>query len=175
AACMPAGVAVNPNAAIVLPLMGHKAEQTAIDRGLDGGHFFRYSLAHYYIFGNHQPSKTNVWEEFLEKRGDYGLTPDIVRADEQPLTVNLFEQGTGSMRGAIGTPDQIADLLERYQQAGVDQVIFISQAGKNRHEDICESLELFGKKVLPRFADRRDEREAEKRERLAEACEQALA
>jgi alkanesulfonate monooxygenase SsuD/methylene tetrahydromethanopterin reductase-like flavin-dependent oxidoreductase (luciferase family)/putative sterol carrier protein len=173
--CVPGGFAVNPNIAVVLPLMCHKDEQTAIDRGLDGGHFFRYSLAHYYIFGNHQPSRTNVWEEFLEKRGDYGLTPEIVHADEQPLTVNLFEQGTGSMRGAIGTPDQIADLLERYEQAGVDQVIFISQAGKNRHEDICESLELFGKKVLPRFAQRRDEREAEKRERLAEACERALA
>jgi alkanesulfonate monooxygenase SsuD/methylene tetrahydromethanopterin reductase-like flavin-dependent oxidoreductase (luciferase family)/putative sterol carrier protein len=173
--CVPGGFAVNPNIAVVLPLMCHKDEQTAIDRGLDGGHFFRYSLAHYYIFGNHQPSRTNVWEEFLEKRGDYGLTPEIVRADEQPLTVNLFEQGIGSMRGAIGTPDQIAGLLERYEQAGVDQVIFISQAGKNRHEDICESLELFGKKVLPQFAQRRDEREAEKRERLADACERALA
>lgn len=173
--CVPGGFAVNPNIAVVLPFMCHKDEQTAIDRGLDGGHFFRYSLAHYYIFGNHQPSRTNVWEEFQEKRGDYGLTPDIVRADEQPLSVNLFEQGTGSMRGAIGTPDQIAALLERYEQAGVDQVIFISQAGKNRHEDVCESLELFGKKVLPRFARGRDEREADKRERLAEACERALA
>ena len=51
----------------------------------------------------------------------------------------------------------------------------MQQAGPNRHEHICESLELFGKKVLPQFTDGREEREAAKRERLAEACERALA
>jgi alkanesulfonate monooxygenase SsuD/methylene tetrahydromethanopterin reductase-like flavin-dependent oxidoreductase (luciferase family) len=173
--CVPGGFSVNPNFAIVLPLMCHKDEQTAIDRGLDGGHFFRYSLAHYYVFGDHRPGETNVWEEFERQRNEYGLAREIVTADEQPLAVNLFQQGTGSMRGAIGTPDQIAELLARYEDVGVDQAIFISQAGRNRHEDICESLELFGEKVLPRFAERREEREAAKRERLAEACERALA
>jgi putative sterol carrier protein len=79
------------------------------------------------------------------------------------------------MRGAIGTPDQIAELLERYEQAGVDQAIFISQSGHTQHEHICESLELFGKKVIPQFAERREQREEEKRERLAEATERALA
>jgi hypothetical protein len=56
----------------------------------------------------------------------------------------------------------------------VDQVIFVQQAGPNKHEHVCESLELFGDKVLPRFVDGREEREAAKRERLAEACERAL-
>jgi alkanesulfonate monooxygenase SsuD/methylene tetrahydromethanopterin reductase-like flavin-dependent oxidoreductase (luciferase family) len=173
--CVPGGFAVNPNVAIVLPFMCHKDEQTAIDRGIDGGHFFRYSLAHYYVFGDHRPGHTNVWEEFQQKRTKYGLDRGIVQAEDARLTVNLFQQGTGSMRGAIGTPDQIADLLERYEQVGVDQAIFVSQAGDNKHEHICESLELFGKEVVPRFAERREEREAAKRERLAEACERAVA
>jgi hypothetical protein len=79
------------------------------------------------------------------------------------------------MRGAIGTPDQVADLVERYERAGIDQIIFVAQAGKTRHEHICESLELFGKEVLPRFAGEAEEREREKRERLAGAIEEALA
>ena len=54
-------------------------------------------------------------------------------------------------------------------------MIFVQQAGPNKHEHICESLELFGKKVLPHFTEGREEREAAKRERLAEACERALA
>jgi alkanesulfonate monooxygenase SsuD/methylene tetrahydromethanopterin reductase-like flavin-dependent oxidoreductase (luciferase family)/putative sterol carrier protein len=173
--CVPGGFSVNPNVAIVLPFMCHEDEQTAIDRGLDGGHFFRYSLAHYYVFGEHRPGGTNVWEEFQQKRSRYGLDPGIVRAENAPLSVNLLQQGTGSMRGAVGTPDQIADLLERYEEIGVDQAIFVSQAGRNQHEHICESLELFGKEVLPRFAERRVRREAEKRERLEAACERALA
>jgi hypothetical protein len=57
----------------------------------------------------------------------------------------------------------------------VDQVIFVSQAGRNRHEHICESLELFGKEILPRFAEQAEEREAAKRDRLADAVERALA
>src|ERR671923_459979 len=82
--CVPAGFAVNPNVAIVLPFMCHEDEQTAIDRGLDGGHFFRFSLAHYYVFGEHRPGRSNVWEEFQEKRNDYGLAREIVSAEGGP-------------------------------------------------------------------------------------------
>ena len=85
--------------------------------------------------------------------------------------MKILQQGLGSLRGAIGTPEQVVELVERYRQAGVDQVIFVQQAGPNQHEHICESLELFGKKVLPHFTKGREEREAAKREQLAEACE----
>ncbi len=46
--CVPAGFAVNPNVAVVLPMMCHEDEQTAIERGIDGTHFFGFALAHYY-------------------------------------------------------------------------------------------------------------------------------
>ena len=54
-------------------------------------------------------------------------------------------------------------------------MIFVLQAGNNRHEDICESIELFGKTVLPAVADGRDLAEAAKREHLAGAVERATA
>jgi alkanesulfonate monooxygenase SsuD/methylene tetrahydromethanopterin reductase-like flavin-dependent oxidoreductase (luciferase family) len=41
--------------------------------------------------------------------------------------------------------------IERWQKAGVDQLMLIMQAGKTKHDDIKRSLELFGQKVLPRF------------------------
>ncbi len=172
--CVPAGFAVNPNFAVVLPMMLHTDEATAIERGIDGAHFFGYSLAHYYVFGDHRPGVTNMWDEFQAKRAEYGFAREIIDADDGPLGVKILQQGLGSLRGAIGTPDQVADLVARYRHAGVDQVIFVQQAGPNRHEHICESLELFGKQVLPRFTDGREQREAAKRERLAEACERAL-
>ncbi len=46
--CVPAGFAVNPNVAIVLPMMLAPVEAEAIERGIDGAHFFGYSLGHYY-------------------------------------------------------------------------------------------------------------------------------
>ena len=142
--CVPAGFAVNPNLAVVLPMMLHEDEATAIERGIDGAHFFGFSLAHYYVFGDHRPGVTNVWEEFQAKRADYGFAREIINADDGPLGVKILQQGLGSLRGAIGTPEQVVELVQRYEAAGVDQVIFVQQAGPNQHEHICESLELFG-------------------------------
>ena len=108
------------------------------------------------MFGDHHPGRTNIWEEFQRNRAERGFARDIISPTQAPLGVKICQQGLGSLRGAIGTPEQIRDLLRRYEEAGVDQVIFVSQAGKNRHEHICESLELFGKEVMPEFAERTD-------------------
>ncbi len=173
--CVPAGFAVNPNVAVVLPMMCHADEATAIERGIDGAHFFGYSLAHYYVFGDHRPGRTSIWDEFLERRDEAGFSRKIITPDEAPLGIKIMEQGFGSLRGAIGTPEQIRELVRRYEAAGVDQIIFVSQAGKNQHEHICESLELFATEVLPEFAPEAEAREVAKCERLAPAVAAALA
>ncbi|MEA2430723.1 MAG: hypothetical protein QOI19_1196, partial [Thermoleophilaceae bacterium] len=173
--CVPGGFSVNANFAVVLPMMLHPDEAVAIERGIDGAHFFGYSLAHYYVFGEHRPGATNVWEEFLANRDQRGFARSIVTPDQAPLGVKLLQEGLGSLRGAIGTPEQVAELCARYEAAGVDQVIFVLQAGKNQHEHICESIELFGAEVLPRFAGEAEAREEAKHERLAGAVEAALA
>jgi alkanesulfonate monooxygenase SsuD/methylene tetrahydromethanopterin reductase-like flavin-dependent oxidoreductase (luciferase family) len=172
--CVPAGFAVNPNVAVVLPMMLHDDEAEAIERGIDGAHFFGYSLAHYYGMGRHRPGRTVVWDEFLDNRDARGFARSVISADAAPLAVKVMQHGLGSLRGAIGTPEQVLDLCRRYEAAGVDQVIFVLQAGPNRHEHICESLELFARHVIPHFAPGREGRERQKAERLAPALERAL-
>jgi alkanesulfonate monooxygenase SsuD/methylene tetrahydromethanopterin reductase-like flavin-dependent oxidoreductase (luciferase family)/putative sterol carrier protein len=173
--CVPAGFAVNPRVAVVLPMMCARDEAEAIERGIDGAHFFGYSLAHYYVFGDHRPGRTNIYEEFLRRRDEVGFARSVITADRAPLGLRVMQQGLGSLRGAIGTPDQIADLCRRYEAAGVDQVIFVLQAGRNRHEHICESLELFGSEVLPEFAPHADARDAARDAELSHAIAAALA
>lgn len=173
--CVPAGFTVNPNLAVVVPLMIHHDEAEAIERGIDGAHFFGFSLAHYYGAGTHYPADTDVWREFGARRDESGFARHIVTPQAAPLGVRLLQQGMGSLRGAIGTPAQVTELVARYEAVGVDQVIFVLQAGPNRHEHVCESLELFGSEVLPRFLDGREERERAKAERLAPAVDKALA
>jgi alkanesulfonate monooxygenase SsuD/methylene tetrahydromethanopterin reductase-like flavin-dependent oxidoreductase (luciferase family) len=173
--CVPGGFAVNANLAVVMPLMCHEDEATAIDRGIDGGHFFGYSLAHYYVFGQHRPGQTVIWDEFQKNRSLFGFDREIASRTGQPLGAQLMESGLGALRGAIGTPDQIRSLLRGYEEAGVDQVIFVSQSGNNRHDHICESLELFAELVMPEFHEHAELREKEKLERLAPAIDAALA
>jgi hypothetical protein len=117
---------------------------------------------------------TDVHSEFEQHRDETGFARHIVRPDQAPLGVRLLQQGLGSLRGAIGTPEQVTDLVARYEQAGVDQVIFVLQSGRGRHEHICESLELFAQEVMPRFVVDREEREAAKAQRLAESIGSAL-
>ena len=58
------------------------------------------------------------------------------------------------MRGGIGTPAQLREYFRRYEAAGVDQLLLYSQVGRNDHDHICESLELFAREVMPEFVER---------------------
>ena len=54
-------------------------------------------------------------------------------------------------------------------------MIFLQQAGRNKHEHICESLELFAAEVMPEFKAEVAEREAKKAAELAPYIEAAMA
>jgi alkanesulfonate monooxygenase SsuD/methylene tetrahydromethanopterin reductase-like flavin-dependent oxidoreductase (luciferase family) len=174
--CVPVGLTVNPQVACVTPMMCARREADALDRGLEGANFFGYSLAHFYVFGEHAPARTDVWKEFLERRDKMGYSPEAALAAEREVLGAKAAAGdrTG-LRGAIGTPEQLREFLRRYEEAGVDQLIFVMQAGKNRHEDIMESLELFGTEVLPEFLERDGTAAKSKASRLEPIVEAALA
>jgi alkanesulfonate monooxygenase SsuD/methylene tetrahydromethanopterin reductase-like flavin-dependent oxidoreductase (luciferase family) len=174
--CKPIGLAVNSQVACVTPMMVHKSEKEAIARGLEGANFFGYSLAHFYVFGKHVPGQTDVWREFQEKRAQMGYSPEVAIALQQErLGAKIAAGGTEGLRGAVGTPEQLRQYLRRYEEAGVDQIIFVMQAGRNKHEHIMEALELFGREIMPEFKDRDERAVAKKRERLAPVVDAALA
>jgi alkanesulfonate monooxygenase SsuD/methylene tetrahydromethanopterin reductase-like flavin-dependent oxidoreductase (luciferase family) len=170
---------VNANVACVSTFMCHDDEDEAMRRGLEGANFFGYSLAHYYVFGKHRPGTTDVWAEYQAQRAALGYSPEAVeaaRSDGDRLGAQVVQQeGFFGLRGAIGTPDQIREYLRRYEEAGVDQVILCSQSGKNRHEHIMESLELFGREVLPEFLERDDRLQREKAQRLEPVVDAVMA
>jgi hypothetical protein len=153
---VPIGHAVNPNIAMVTGFSCHRDGAEAQRRGADGFRFFQFALAHHYVFGKHQPGRTNIWNAFLKVREQLGT------------------EVLGGGVGCIGTPDDLRRTLTTFQDAGVDQTIFIQQGGRNRHEHICEALELFAAEVMPEFHEREAERERRKREELAPYVEAAM-
>jgi alkanesulfonate monooxygenase SsuD/methylene tetrahydromethanopterin reductase-like flavin-dependent oxidoreductase (luciferase family) len=151
--CVPIGHAVNPNIAIVTGFSVHPDEEEARRRGIDGFRFFGYALAHHYVFGEHTPGRTNIWEAFEAARP--------------------FLPQDGPNRG-IGTPAQLRAHLRGFAEAGVDQVAFIQQGGRNRHDHICEALELFARDVMPEFHALEAERQPRKAAELAPFVEAAM-
>src|SRR6266852_4174763 len=152
--CVPIGHAVNPNVAMVTGFSVHPDEMESRRRGEDGLRFFRYGLAHHYIFGEHKPGRTDIWANFEKAR--HALP------------------AAGADHG-IGTPDQLRTHLRHFEESGVDQTVFIQQGGRNQHRDICEALELFAKDVMPEFRQREIARERQKQEELAPYIEKAMA
>jgi len=59
--------------------------------------------------------------------------------------------------GLIGSPETIRKRLREFEATGVDQVILLNQAGRTTHADICKSLELFAREVMPEFHAREPE------------------
>ncbi len=154
--CVPIGHAVNPNIAMVTSFSCHPNEAEARRRGTEGFRFFQFALGHHYSFGKHKPGRTNIWERFESVRDELGL--------------DVLGEGTGG----IGTPTQLREHLRKFSTAGVDQTVFIQQGGKNRHEDICEDLDLFAREVMPEFKDQEVERMRRKDEELAPYVEAAM-
>ena len=75
---------------------------------------------------------------------------------------------------ALKRHKQLRAHLKSFEDAGVDQVAFIQQGGKNRHDHICQSLELFAREVLPEFDDREEARARRKQQELTPFLEQAM-
>ena len=161
-ACKPIGHTVNANIAMVSNFSIHHDRAEAIRRGHEGFEFFGYAL-NALVAHDTVPGRTNLWGEYLEKRGD--------------RTEQVIAQAAahGSPSTGIGTPEDMRRHLNAFESVGIDQIIFMQQAGRNRHEHICQSLELFAAEVMPEFKARVAEREARKAEELAPFIEAALA
>ena len=166
---VPIGDAVNANLACVTGFFCHDDEREAVRRGAEGVNFIGYSLGHYYVFGRHRPGAGDLWAEYQERRAERGFDPEAVAlaaGNAGVLGAKVVQQGTSGLRGATGTPQQVREYLRRYEAVGVDQVILSCSAGRNRHEHIMESLELFGREVLPEFLERDHRQQRDKSARL---------
>jgi alkanesulfonate monooxygenase SsuD/methylene tetrahydromethanopterin reductase-like flavin-dependent oxidoreductase (luciferase family) len=137
----------NPNVAVVSGFMCAETDELAWEKA-DGWTFFQFALQLYNKEGPFEPGTVSLWERYLEWRE----TPAGAKRSGSEL---------------IGSPDTIRERLLELEAGHVDQVILLNQAGKNTHEDICSSLELFANEVMPEFHGREEEHQEWKRGVLA--------
>ncbi len=127
----------NPNISLVSGFMCAETDEEAL-RKADGWTFFQFALRFYASHGPVEPESVGLWDEYL----GWKETP---KAQEQ-------------LRGGlIGSPETIRQKLRKFEESNIDQVILLNQAGRTTHEDICASLELFAREVMPEFHAREPE------------------
>jgi alkanesulfonate monooxygenase SsuD/methylene tetrahydromethanopterin reductase-like flavin-dependent oxidoreductase (luciferase family) len=158
--CTPIGRTVNPNVAMLTGFMCHEDSETAMARGYEGAQFFAFGLGHYWRQGAHIPGRHSLWDEFKQQPACHR---DATERERKKAGM-----------GGIGNPEQVIENFSRLEEAGVDQLILLQQSGNYQHKHVCESLELFGTQVLPRFKERHEIRERQKRNRLAPYIAEAL-
>jgi alkanesulfonate monooxygenase SsuD/methylene tetrahydromethanopterin reductase-like flavin-dependent oxidoreductase (luciferase family) len=150
--CEPIGYAINPQVAITCPFLCDRDSARLEELAMENYGFFIYGLGHYSFFGAHEPGSTDIWHEFKNNPKQFALP------EGRPLD-------------AVGTPDMLRTRLREFEDAGIDQVVCLSQAGKIGHEQLCSSIELFTKEVLPEFKDRDLSRAAAKAAQTARLSE----
>ena len=142
-----ANYAPNPAVAVVSQFMCAPTDEEA-EAKAEGSSFFQFALGFYNSHGPIEPGSVDLWQEFL--------------------TFKETPKGQAMRSGGlIGSPDTIRRRLHRFEESHVDQVILLNQAGKNTHEDICSSLELFAAEVMPELHAGEDEHQAWKQAVLA--------
>ena len=160
--CVPVGHSVNANIAIVSNFSLHHDREEAIRRGQLNFEFFGFAM-HTLVASDTVPGRTDMWSEYIAQHGS--------KAEDLIASI----QRTRTHISGIGTPDDLSNHISEFEEAGVDQIILLQQAGKNPHSEICESLELFGSEVQPRFKSNQLEKQAAKEAELAPYIEAALA
>lgn len=161
-ACVPLGHSVNANLAMVSNFSLHRDRAEAIRRGHEGFEFFGFAV-NALVAHDTVPGRSRLWADYIHQRGN--RTQEIIEAT----------RGVETYSSGIGTPEDMRKHLIGFRDSGVDQVIFLQQAGRNRHEHICEALELFATAVMPEFKAEVAAREARKAEELAPYIAAALA
>ncbi len=153
-ACVPIGHSVNANIAMVSNFSVHPDRAEAIRRGQEGFEFFSYAV-NALVAHDVLPGRSQLYADFLKSRA---ASDDEIISARQRAEISA---------NGIGTPDDIRAHIRAFQAAGVDQVIFLQQAGRNKHQHICESLELFAADVMPEFKVEAAARELRKANELA--------
>ena len=178
--CFPIGHAINPALAVLTTFMMGSSDEEALERSANGPAFFSHSLGYYYnpiTGGKHQPGEKNLYDSFLETNRKANtisaktgfIKEEDIRKDEPKEEVQRALYRAARSGTAVGTVERVNETLKTYEENNLDVMIFVAQCGDRKHEHIMESIELFGKELLPEYKERHEKNHSKWRaEQLAD-------
>ena len=120
--------------------------EKAFERGAEIIDWYRVQqrIRDSYVWQGYDPANVPDDYQFHYQRA---VQADSARADEVSSR-SLIDDGG---RFCIGNPDDCIQYIEAYEQMGVDEIMPLFQVGPVTHEEVMESLRLFGKYIIPHF------------------------
>lgn len=114
-------------------------DRKACAYGLRGARFFTETLGAYYFTSERPTGRLDVPRDFL-------------REEELDAIIAHRNAPGSTMTAIVGDPAAARESVQRFADAGVDELILVMQMGTVPHELAMESLRTFAEKVMPRFA-----------------------
>ena len=130
----PVGDYVNDNVAVVSQFLCLEDRDEARDWMTKSGGGYHNSLLFRYLDTFPRPAHIPPW-------------PEVLPPLDRPQVDHMIEEN-GSM---VGDPADCAAAVERLQAVGCDQVLMGPSSTLWPHEVCAQSVELFGKQVIPEF------------------------
>jgi alkanesulfonate monooxygenase SsuD/methylene tetrahydromethanopterin reductase-like flavin-dependent oxidoreductase (luciferase family) len=116
-----------------------KDDARALRHGTRGARFFLNAMGKYYFASDRPTGLLDI------PRGDL--------SDEELAETRALRNTPGSQLATIvGDPAAARESVQRFVEAGVDELILVMQMGTVAHELILESLRTFAEEVMPHFA-----------------------
>ncbi|UFZ08162.1 LLM class flavin-dependent oxidoreductase [Bradyrhizobium ontarionense] len=115
-----------------------KDDRRACQYGFRGALFFLKAMVHYY--GVNRPvGRINISRDFL---------PD----DQLQRFMDQRNTPQSQLSSIIGDPSSAREMVQRFVDVGVDELILVMQTGTTPHEITMESIRTFGEEVMPQFS-----------------------
>ena len=137
----PVGSFVNEQVAGFTALHCGPEDATARQRGGEAAVWYFGKLFEYF-------GEVAAYEGYRDYRRRAEQAKDFTRLDVRDKLINNLVD-----RAVIcaGDPDTCARIVGQYQEQGIDQFIGNVQLANLSHDDVMESVRLFGTEVIPRF------------------------
>ncbi|HEY5639121.1 MAG TPA: LLM class flavin-dependent oxidoreductase, partial [Dehalococcoidia bacterium] len=119
-------------------------DEEALEHGRPAAEFFQQSLGILFV----------PWAKKADVPPSYQYYATLAQMVEQRLAEsdgNEFDEAWESGAMAIGSPERVRKVCQKYADSGVDQLILMVQAGRISDESCKQTIRLFGEEIIPAF------------------------
>ncbi len=145
---LPAAVAgTRPRAALMTAGYCHEDPRVAAERGTE--------LVAWYLEQQRERARL-VWRDYdptnvpADYQGYHARDQRLAAGPQpgEPTPRAVRDEGT---KFCVGTPEECIRFLELYEALGIEEAILLCAVGPARHEEVMNTLRLFGERVIPHF------------------------